>query len=159
VEKDFSVHPKKTVRSGYEKIATRYASARKPGTEDVELLKMLIDRLTPGDLVIDAGCGSGYPVATLLTESFLVTGVDFAGELLRLAKERAPRAMLVCADITSLPFRNSTFDAVVSYYSIIHIPRDEHEHLLTDFYRILKPGGLVLLCMGAGDLPSDFSNW
>lgn len=34
-------------------------------------------------------------------------------------------------------------------------PRREHPKLLADLHRVLKTGGLALLCMGAGDLPED----
>jgi SAM-dependent methyltransferase len=61
----------------------------------------------------------------------------------------------VCQDITGLGFADDSFDALCSYYAIIHIPRHEHGALLADFHRILKPEGLALLCMGAADLPDD----
>ncbi len=90
---------------------------------------------------------------------FHVTGVDFADEQIRLAKETVPSAGFICADITNLPFRESTFDALCSYYAIIHVPRSEHQELLLNFHKILRPGGLALLCLGAGDLPGDIDDY
>jgi SAM-dependent methyltransferase len=58
-----------------------------------------------------------------------------------------------------MPFRNDAFDALCSYYAIIHVPREEHSKLLMDFHRILKKSGLALLCMGAGDLPEDTADY
>jgi ubiquinone/menaquinone biosynthesis C-methylase UbiE len=122
-------------------------------------LQLLLERLPQGARVLDAGCGSGYPVTQLLAESFLVTGLDFAKEQIRRAKKRAPTSTFVCGDITSLPFRDSSFDAVVSYYAIIHVPRNEHRELILNLHRILRPDGLALLCMGSGELPSDTGDW
>ena len=105
--------------------------------------------------VLDAGCGSGYPVTQLLAQSFHVTGVDFSGQQLQLARTNLPDSTLVCADIGKMPFKENVFDGLCSYYAIIHLPRREHPKVLADFHRILKMGGLALLCMGAGDLPED----
>ena len=153
------MHPKEIVKAGYNKIASSYTAIRTGDSEDVRLLHLLVERLPKGALVLDAGCGSGYPVAQLLAKFFRVGGADFAGEQVRLAKERVPDGWFVCADITNLPFHDSTFDAVCSYYAIIHVPRSDHPKLLLDLHRILRPSGLALLCMGVGDLPSDISDY
>ena len=108
-------------------------------------------------MVLDAGCGSGYPVMQFLAQYFQVTGIDFALAQIRLAKNRALGVQLICADIANLPIRGNTFDAVCSYYAIIHIPRTEHQKMLANLLNILRPGGLALLCLGAGELPNDTS--
>ncbi len=151
--------PKRTVKAGYDRIAADYRAARPRDSEDVQLLRLLVERLPNGARVLDAGCGSGTPVSQFLAQFLEVTGVDFATEQVRMAKETLPNTPFICADIANLPFPDSTFDAVCSYYAIIHIPRDEHRELLLNFHRILKPGGLALLCMGAGDLPEDLSDY
>jgi ubiquinone/menaquinone biosynthesis C-methylase UbiE len=150
---------RETVRDGYDKIASQYGSARRGDSEDVKLLNLLFERLPQGALVLDAGCGSGYPIGRSLIENFQVTGLDFSKQQLLLARKTVQDATLVCGDIAKLPFPDSTFDAVLSYYSIIHIPRNEHREVLSNFHRILKTGGLALLCLGAGDLPSNTSSW
>jgi ubiquinone/menaquinone biosynthesis C-methylase UbiE len=150
---------KKIVRVGYNKIATRYTATRTPVSEDVQLLQLLVERLPKRAIVLDAGCGSGYPVTRFLAESFQVTGVDFSDVQLRLAKVSLPDSAFVSADIARMPFKNDVFDALCSYYAIIHVPRHEHSKLLLDFNRILKTDGLALLCLGAGDLSEDNSDW
>src|SRR5690606_27779676 len=82
--------------------------------------------------------------------------VDFAETQLALARRLAPGGAFVCQDLTALGFTAACFDAVCSYYAIIHIPREEHEALFWGLRRVLKPGGLALLCLGANDLPQDF---
>ena len=154
-----SSNTKKIVRSGYNKIASVYAASRADGSEDVQLLSMLVERLPRRALVLDAGSGSGYPVAQILAKTFRVVGVDFALRQIQLATVKVPDAIFVCADLSNAPFKNDTFDAVCSYYAIIHVPRSEHSKLLRDFHRVLRVGGLALLCMGAGDLPEDIGDW
>ena len=153
------MHGKKIVRSGYNKIAPRYAATRVGDSEDVNLLNLLVERLPKRAMVLDAGCGSGYPVSQFLAEHFQVTGVDFAEEQIRLARTNLPDSAFVSAHIAKMPFKNDVFDALCSYYAIIHVPRHEHWKLLMDLHRILKPGGLALLCLGPGDLPEDTASW
>ena len=153
------MYPKEIVRTGYNKIASRYTAKRVADSEDVQLLDLLVKRLPKQAMVLDAGCGSGYPITQLLEQFFRVTGVDFANQPLRLARTKLPGSTFVNADICRMPFKNDVFDAVCSYYAIIHVPRREHSRLLIDFLRILKMDGLALLCMGAGDIPDDTADY
>ena len=146
---------KKTVKAGYDAIAKRYLEERTRDSEDIHLLDDLIGRLPPNAKVLDAGCGAGVPVAQLLSQKFQVTGVDFSEAQIELAKKRVPNAEFICQDMTKLDFPENSFDAICSYYAIIHIPREEHKPLLVNFYQMLKPGGLALLCLGAEDLIDD----
>jgi ubiquinone/menaquinone biosynthesis C-methylase UbiE len=65
-----------------------------------------------------------------------------------------PTGRWVCADLVALPFAEASFDAVCSYYGVIHVPREEHAGVLDGFARVLRSGGLALLCLGAADLPT-----
>jgi SAM-dependent methyltransferase len=153
------VRAKKIVRAGYNKIASSYTALRTPESGDVQLLNLLLDRLPRQAMILDAGCGSGFPLTQFLAKYFRVTGVEFAYEQIRFARENIPDSTLVCADISQMPFRKDVFDGICSFYAIIHVPRQEHHKLLTDLHRILKTGGLALLCMGAGDLQDDIAEW
>src|SRR4051812_24743927 len=143
---------KSLVKSGYDTIAAQYTGSRKEDTDDVRLLHELMERLPDGAKVLDAGCGSGIPIAKLLSRRFNVAGVDFSETQVRLARQAVPQAQFICQDMTELAFPAATFDAICSYYAIIHVPREEHQRLLLNFYRMLKPNGFALLCLGAGDL-------
>ena len=146
---------KKTVKEGYNAIAGRYLDERTRDSEDVHLLDNLIKRLPEGAKVLDAGCGAGIPISQMLSEHFHVTGVDFSEAQMELARKNVPNAQFLCEDMTKLKFPANTFDGITSYYAIIHIPREEHQPLLADFYRVLKPEGFALLCLGAEHLIDD----
>ena len=55
--------------------------------------------------------------------------------------------------MSTLTFPDEYFDGIVSYYAIPHVPREEHKGLLENFYRMLKPNGIALLCFGTTDDP------
>lgn len=146
---------KKTVKEGYNAIADRYLTQRTHKSEDVRLLGEIVERLPDHAKVLDAGCGAGVPISQMLSERFDVTGVDFSEAQIELAKKNVPHAAFLCQDMTKLDFPPNSFDGIVSYYAIIHIPREEHQPLLANFHRMLNPGGLALLCLGAEHLIDD----
>ena len=146
---------KKTVKQGYNAIANRYLAERTRDSGDVHLLDDFIERLPANAKVLDAGCGAGIPISQMLSEHFDVTGVDFSEAQIELAKKHNPNANFICQDMTRLDFLEDTFDGICSYYAIIHIPREEHQALLINFHRMLKPGGFALLCLGAEHLIDD----
>jgi SAM-dependent methyltransferase len=148
------VDPKTQVRDTYNRIAGAYLESRRRDSADVALLDDFLGRLPPRARVLDAGCGAGVPIAERLAARAHVVGVDFAEVQLGLARHHVPTALWVCADLVALPFADRSFDAVCSYYAIIHIPREQHVGVLGDVARVLRPGGLALLCLGAADLPA-----
>lgn len=152
--------PKETVRAGYDAIAARYLETRDEATAELNLLDDLVACLPDGARVLDLGCGAGVPVTSYLAGRFDVTGVDVSAAQIALARQHVPNATFIQADMTALDFPAATFDAVVSFYAIIHIPREEHPALLCNVRRLLRPGGQVLLSMGANDNPDDTEhNW
>ncbi len=146
---------KKTVQEGYNAIAERYLAERKRDSQDVRLLHKFVEKMPANAKVLDAGCGAGVPISQILSERFQVTGLDFSEAQIKLAKSRVPNGTFICQDMTKLDFPDESFDGICSYYAIIHIPREEHQALLANFYRMLKTGGCALLCLGAEDLIDD----
>jgi ubiquinone/menaquinone biosynthesis C-methylase UbiE len=146
--------PKAQVRESYNRIAATYLSSRRRDSADVAFLHDLVVRLPPKARVLDAGCGAGIPIAQQLAPRAKVVGVDFAEVQLGLARRYIPTGLWVCADLVALPFVDASFDAVCSYYTVIHIPREQHAGVLAGFARVLRSGGLALLCLGAADLPA-----
>lgn len=146
---------KDVVRTGYDAIASQYLAARHAHPLQVSLLEDFAGRLPKGARVLDAGCGAGDPVARTLSERFAVTGVDISEEQIRLARQIVPQATFLCQDMTALDFPDESFEGICSLYAVIHVPRVEHGPLLRSFHRLLKPGGLLLLCMGSGNWPGE----
>lgn len=152
------MNPKGTVRAGYERAAEAYLADRPRESPDVAALDQLLGRLPPGARVLDAGCGAGMPILQRLSRTYRAVGVDFSERQLLLAAGNAPGAAPVGMDLTRLGFAANSFDAVVSYYAIIHVPRDEHAGILSAFHRLLRPGGLAFLCLGAMDVDDDYDD-
>jgi ubiquinone/menaquinone biosynthesis C-methylase UbiE len=148
-------NPKQIVARGFNSITQNYlklVESMGPVVRD-KYLRVLIDRLPAGARILELGCGAGVPMTQRLASHFKVVGVDISEEQLVLATRNVPEASFILADMTWLNFTDAAFDAVVAFYSITHVPRNEHFHLLTNIYRMLSPNGLLVATMGAGDLP------
>jgi ubiquinone/menaquinone biosynthesis C-methylase UbiE len=77
-----------------------------------------------------------------------VTGVDLSEVQLERARRLVPAATFVRADVTALSFPAESFDAVVAFYSLIHVPLAAQPALLTSFAEWLVPGGHLALITG-----------
>jgi ubiquinone/menaquinone biosynthesis C-methylase UbiE len=55
-----------------------------------------------------------------------------------------------CADISSVPFDDNSFDGLISYYSIINTPKIYIPKMFSEFRRVLKPDGYLLVAVKAG---------
>ena len=139
---DPGVDYKALVQRGYDLCAAAYEEARQK--EAHPELELLTGRLARGAQVLDIGCGAGLPIARTLAERFQVTGVDISGEQIRRASRNVPEGTFVQGDMMSVTFPSGSFDAAVAYYSIFHLPREEHPALLRRIYTWLKPGGYLL---------------
>lgn len=95
--------------------------------------------------ILDLGCGAGEPFARwFLDRGWTVNGVDFSSEMLKLAHRHTPEMKAICADMCEVNFDKSTFDAIISIYSLFHVPRESHLHLFQNWQRWLRPCGKVL---------------
>ena len=152
---------RRTVERGYDRIAGQYLATKDP--EDPLTLAALEDLardLSPGAAVLDLGCGAGVPVTRWLADrGFAVTGVDLSERQLELARRLVPGATFLRADMGGLGFEPESFGAVVTFYSIIHVPRGEHPSLLADIHRWLEPGGSFLATMTVTDFEGEESDW
>lgn len=142
---------KDSVRRSYDELADTYADERSEDERALAILERFLDSPDEPERVLDAGCGGGTPVLERLDRETGAVGVDFSREQLGLASAAVPDAALAQADMTRLPFADDSFDAVVAYYSLIHVPLEEHPAVLEEFARVLRPGGRALVCEGSGE--------
>ena len=139
------------VQRGYDRIGQDYAEWRSTHGPDVRgaYLERVCSSLTAGARVLDLGCGTGAHATAALAASYEVVGVDLSVQSLERARAVMRDVPLVQADITTVGFKPQSFDAVVAFYSLIHVPREDHAHVLAAVATWLRPGGWFVGSFGA----------
>jgi SAM-dependent methyltransferase len=98
----------------------------------------------PGAQILDAGCGTGGLIRRLSPQnpSWQWTGVDLSPLACESSRNRCT-AEIVEASVEALPFAAERFDGVSSADVLYHVTDDRRA--LGEFFRVLKPGGVVVL--------------
>jgi cyclopropane fatty-acyl-phospholipid synthase-like methyltransferase len=140
---------KQIVRAGYDAVAEKYAKARRMGPREKRWIDRFLSALPSGARILDLGCGNGEPnLVAMVERGFRVTGVDFSHEQVIRARARCPTARVIENDLSEVEFLPATFDAVLAYDSIFHVPREEHAAIFARIRHWLVDGGLALLTLG-----------
>jgi SAM-dependent methyltransferase len=125
---------------------------------DVWTRTALLDAIkgTKPEVVLDAGCSSGYLLEDLRREqpAAELLGVDLVAAGLRRAHGLVPEARLLLADVCALPIEDAGVDAVLSANLLEHVPDDVQA--LGEFLRVLKPGGIAAVIVPAGPGTYDY---
>ncbi len=148
--------PVATVAAGYDRLAGRYDgwAGAIEGNERGRLLDWLEGEVETGEPVLELGSGTGVPVAARLAARYDYLGVDVSGGMIDRARAAVPKAEFRVADMRTLDFPPGSFAAVVALYSIIHVPRLDQPALLAAIRRWLRPGGVFVATLHAGDDPA-----
>lgn len=140
------------VRRGYDAISEAYRGEDYNGEATYEgWVAELADLVPSGGAVLDLGCGNGVPATRALVDrGFRVVGLDHSITQLARARHLVPGAAFVQADMAAFHAPPASFDAVVSFYALIHVPLVDQRALLSRLVSWLRPGGHLLAIVGAG---------
>lgn len=151
---------------GYDPIVEEYAEKFFNELEHKPFDRKLLDRFAARvrslGPVCDLGCGPGQ-IARYLRESGVdAFGVDLSPEMVALARRLNPDLRFEQGDmraLRALRAGNGAWGGIAAFYSIIHIPRQEVVGVLRELWRVLGPGGSLLLAFHIGDEVLHLDEW
>lgn len=102
--------------------------------------------LTPGEKVLELGCGNGKTAAALLEKDVHVIGLDQSAPALVRCNLSVPSlsGRLVQGDLRGLPFREGCFDVIVCIHVLEHLSEEGRRTAIEEMIRLLRPGGRLL---------------
>lgn len=109
----------------------------------------------PGELILDAGCGTGRNFSKLARAASSTIGIDFSFGMLTVARrnlaEISAAFPLLLADLERrLPFQTGSFDVVLCALIGEHL--SALQNVLREFHRVLKPGGRLVFSVYHPDM-------
>ena len=109
--------------------------------------ELILDLLKPakGEVILDAGCGTGIFTLDLLSSGSKVVGLDISLPMLIRAGKKLKQDPFyrVSADMLNLPFRQNVFDKVISITALEFI-RDA-KGAVRELFRVTRRGGTILV--------------
>lgn len=96
--------------------------------------------------IFDAGCGDGRVAKEVIQKGYQIVGVDFLELSVVYAQTLVPEGTFVVADLTTdLKMEPHQFDAAILIEVYEHIPSELCPVVLTNLYRVLRPGGRLII--------------
>lgn len=122
-----------------------------------------VQRLEPACTVLDFGCGIGHHTKLLALHSEYAIGFDITAGMLQRARSEYKELPILFGQIDGvhLPLETNSIDFIwicgVLRYSL-NVPQPKHKEIVTEFHRVLKPGGYICNYeMYVNQPSSDFS--
>ncbi len=141
----------------YDRVAERYADLVGSGLDDLPLERALLDhfarRVTDagGGPVLDVGCGPGRLTRDLAARGLVVSGIDVATAMLRLARGTSPGVGFAAGSVTRIPVRDGALAGVFCWYLLHHVPDEALGTAIRELARVTAPGGSLMIGGHVGD--------
>ena len=143
------------VENLYDIVAKEYAKAfsgeheKKP--KDREMLRRFAQEIGDRRPVWDFGCGPGQTTQYLNDLGIEISGLDLSEKILEQARALHRAIHFQKGNILELEFENNSIAGVVAFYTIVHFTEQQVETACREVFRVLQPGGLLLLAFHVGE--------
>ncbi|GAA2652044.1 class I SAM-dependent methyltransferase [Paractinoplanes durhamensis] len=105
--------------------------------------------------VVDVGCGPGRITGPLADLGVEVSGIDLSPRMVEVAREVYPAIPFRVGSLLDLDLPDASLGGLVSWYSLVHTPPHLLPSAFAEFFRVLRPGGRLLLAFKAADQAAD----
>lgn len=159
-----SVPTSNALSTSYDRVAADYTAriadelVGKP--LDRALLLAFAEQVGALGPVADLGCGPGHVAAFLASLGVQVEGLDLSQGMISQARQRYPFLSFRQADMRLLfATADASFGGITAFYSIIHLSEAELVPTFQEWWRVLRPSGLVLVAFHVGAEVVHLDEW
>ncbi|MFA4999035.1 MAG: class I SAM-dependent methyltransferase [Candidatus Paceibacterota bacterium] len=146
MDKEYARYLLEKTKEDYNLIAEDFSRTR--SFVSPEFQKWLSKYLSSGEKALDLGCGNGKFYEVFNGNGVGYSGVDFSGELIKIAKNNHPSGNFLVASAFNLPFPDNFFDKVFCFAVFHHVPSvNLRLEFLKEIKRVLKPKGTLILAV------------
>jgi SAM-dependent methyltransferase len=96
-------------------------------------------------IFVEMGCGTAESSALIPARRRRLCGLDFSLIALQTARRGGYLSDLAAGDLLTLPFRDCSITGIWNLGVMEHFPHDTLLRVLSEFRRVLEPGGIALL--------------
>lgn len=152
-----------SLEESYNRVAAEYASRffdelrHKP--LDRALLACFADEVRGKGRVADLGCGPGQIARHLRESGVSALGIDLSPEMVTLARRLTPEVEFRAGSMLALDAEPASWAGITAFYAIVHLTPQELPIAFAELYRVLAPGGLVLLSFHLGRERIHLETW
>jgi ubiquinone/menaquinone biosynthesis C-methylase UbiE len=125
-------------------------------------IRYVLRKITPGECILELGCGYGRVLSSLIQKTDCVVGIDTSLESLQLAKKLivpSEKCSLLRMDAAHMAFSNQMFDVVICIQNGISAFHVDPRELIHESIRVTKPHGLVLFSSYSEKIWNDRLLW
>lgn len=144
-----------SVRDSYDRIADayarRYANELQQKPLDRELLNRFAAEIQERGEVCDIGCGPGHIARYLRDQGTNVFGLDLSPRMIDEARKLSPDISFHVGNMMGLDLESGRLAGMVAFYAIVNIPEASLPVVFAEMWRVLQPGGWLLLSFHVGD--------
>jgi len=106
---------------------------------------------TSESMLCDLGCGPGHITRYVFDKGLNIFGIDISEKCVEIARRENPKMEFKTMDMARLDLADESIDGVISFYSIIHTPKQFQPLLFQEFNRVLKMGGRISVVVKKGN--------
>jgi RimJ/RimL family protein N-acetyltransferase/SAM-dependent methyltransferase len=156
--------PDLDLKKSYDSIAADYAKEFSGELEnkpfDRKMLDWLVEKAQSLGPICDMGCGPGQIAKYLHERGAESCGIDLSPEMVREAQLLNPQIQFAQGDMLALDkIEDGSLGGIAAFYSLIHVPRQSIVKALTEFKRVLRPNGVVLITHHIGVYKVHREEW
>ncbi len=142
-------------RKSFNLAAEKYYKLFKDEMKQKEYDRLLLDRFACNfnskSAICDMGCGPGHITRYLFDKGLHVFGIDISERCVEIARRQNPQMKFETMDMVRSDIEDESIDGIISFYSIIHTPKQFMNELFHEFNRVLKNHGKILIVVKKGD--------